>query len=183
MKVYGENELDLDGAIVTIGAFDGLHRGHQQLIQKAQQRAELWGVPLVVYTFDPPPKVFFQNKQLLTPLEEKCQFLRNMQVDYTIFARFDEKYAARSAEKFIEELQRLRPMEVWVGDDFKFGKDQRGTAHMLREHFCTHEFEEITCRAGLRISSSRIRELLEENQQALANDLLNREAVAMIRGK
>lgn len=174
MKIFRENELQLKESIVTIGAFDGIHRGHQALIRKAKAQADFYNIPLVVYTFDPPPKVYFQNQSILTPLDEKQRFLEALGVSYTIFASFDEVYASREVQDFIDELSDINPREIWVGPAFHFGKKKSGTIHDLNEAFEAYQHPVVTCPEGEVISSTRIRQLFQHEQIEQANDLLGR---------
>lgn len=174
MRVFQNNQLDLDRSVVTIGAFDGIHRGHQALIQKAKSRADEYGVPLVVYTFDPPPRAFFQNQLVLTQLPEKKRYLEELGVSYAIFASFDRDYAARTVDEYIDELKRLNPREIWVGPDFQFGKGKSGSILDLQDHFQTFQHPIVTCPEGEIISSSRIRHLLLHKEVEKAHFLLGR---------
>ncbi|MEV9641181.1 FAD synthetase family protein [Mammaliicoccus sciuri] len=175
IKVYRDGELELPQSIMTIGAFDGLHLGHQALINRAKSRAEIYGVPFVVYTFDPPPKVYFQNQSLLTPFAEKEKFLRNMGVDYTIVASFDEHYASRSVGEFLVELRKIHPQEIWVGPNFYFGKGKSGTTQDLNMISKTFEQPVVRCSKGEVISSTRIRKLFQGNEADQAYCLLGRQ--------
>lgn len=174
MNVHGENQLKLTQSVVTIGAFDGIHRGHQTLIKKAKSRADYYRVPLVVYTFDPPPKVFFQNQNLLTSLPEKKEFLEDLGVTHTIFASFDKSYASRTVQQFINELSDLNPVEIWVGPEFNFGKKKSGTIQDLDRAFTAYQHPVIRCSKGEVISSTRIRKLMKENEIEEAYSLLGR---------
>ena len=95
---------------MAIGGFDGVHKGHQKLIDSARRHAEKLQLPFVVYTFDPPPRVFFQEVRLLTPLPEKLNRLRRLGVQHVVIAPFDTLYASRKAEEFHDELQKLNPL-------------------------------------------------------------------------
>lgn len=174
MKVFQNNQLKLEQSIVTIGAFDGIHRGHQALIKKAKSQAEHHGVPLVVYTFDPPPKVYFQNQSILTSLPEKKRFLEELGVSYTVFASFNEEYAARSVQDFLDELRDMNPLEIWVGPGFNFGKGKSGSIEDLNHAFTAYQHPVVTCPEGEVISSTRIRKLLQHQQVEKAYDLLGR---------
>jgi riboflavin kinase / FMN adenylyltransferase len=174
MKVFRNNELMLEQSVVTIGAFDGIHRGHQALIERAVNRARELAVPSVVYTFNPPPRAFFQNQMVLTNVGEKISFIKKMKVDYVIIADFNEHYASRSPEAFLQELKVLNPQEVWVGPDFNFGKGKKGTAADLSAMFQTFTHPPIKCSKGETISSTRIRNLLCNQEAQLANELLGR---------
>ncbi|AXI00235.1 FAD synthetase [Sporosarcina sp. PTS2304] len=173
------NQLELNQSVVTIGAFDGIHRGHQALIKNAKARADSYGVPLVVYTFDPPPKVYFQNQSILTPLSEKKKFLEELGVSYTVFASFDQTYASRSVKEFIDELRLVNPQEVWVGPEFNFGKGKSGSIVDLAEHFTAFQHPVVTCPEGEVISSTRIRELFKHQNIEQAYYLLGRKPYAV----
>lgn len=175
IKTYRDGELELSRSIVTIGAFDGLHLGHQALINQAKLRAEEHRIPLIVYTFDPPPKVYFQNQSLLTPLAEKKEFLQIMGVDYTIFASFDDHYASKSVNDFLNELRKVHPKEIWVGPDFHFGKGKSGTARDLNTISKTYEQPVVRCPKGEVISSTRIRNLFQCQEVEQAYRLLGRQ--------
>lgn len=174
MKCLQNNQLELSHSVVTIGAFDGVHRGHQALIRQAKMQADYYGVPLVVYTFDPPPKVYFQNQSMLTSLPEKKTFLEALGVSYTVFASFNEAYASRSVQDFIDELSRVNPKEIWVGPDFHFGKGKSGSIEDLVKNFNAFQHPIVTCSDGKVISSTRIRELLQHDEVKQAYDLLGR---------
>lgn len=121
MKVHTSGSLQLSKSVLTIGALDGVHRGHQVLIRKGLNRSQKLGVPLVVYTFDPPPRVYFQHALLLTPLEERLNKLQTSGVDHVVIASFSADYASRGVQTFLEEISEFNPLEIWEGPDFTFG--------------------------------------------------------------
>lgn len=162
----------LDGAVVTIGAFDGVHLGHQALIRGARESARRMGLPLVVWTFDPPPKVFFGRATLLCTAHEKVQRIVALGVDHLILSRFDAAFRARTAEEFMADLKGMSPAEVWVGDDFRFGAMQAGDVDLLARRFDVRMLDPVHCDKGERISSSRIRSLWRSGQYDLCNALL-----------
>lgn len=162
----------LDGAVITIGAFDGVHLGHQALIGAACSSAARQGQPSVVWTFDPPPKVFFGRATLLCTAHEKVQRISSLKPDHLILAHFDDALRARTAEMFIEDLQRLNPLELWVGSDFRFGAKQAGDVNLLARHFNVQTLEPVNCEKGERVSSSRIRDLWRTGQYELCRTLL-----------
>lgn len=172
MKVYVEDELNLKHCVVVIGAFDGIHKGHQQLLKRARHEAETSQVPLVVYTFDTPPRVYFQNVIQLIKNEKKLELLNRWHVDYVISANFNDQYANRSPQLFIKELKKLNPTQVWVGFDFKFGRNRTGNIQRLQQHFEVYIVEEICCKDGIKISSTRIRKLVKERQRDQVNQLM-----------
>ena len=181
MEVHASRELRLPGSVVAIGAFDGVHRGHQRLLRSAVIRAARLVVPSIAYTFDPPPKAYFGGATLLSTLEEKLERLEGLGLDHAVVARFDESYAARSAESFLQELSELNPRESWVGHDFRFGKGQRGDVQLLGRRFRTRLLDPIQCQSGEVISSTRIRSLLAAGDPGCAENLLG--LSAMVRNR
>lgn len=94
ISVYEPRQLELPACVLTIGAFDGVHRGHQALVERTVARAAQLSVPSVAYTFDPPPKVLFQGERLLTSPIEKIRRLQAAGLDYVVMASFNTTYAA-----------------------------------------------------------------------------------------
>ncbi|MCH6268518.1 FAD synthetase family protein [Bacillus sp. FJAT-50051] len=172
MKVHTTRSLQLSKSVLAIGALDGVHRGHQVLIQRARSHANKLGVPLVVYTFDPPPKVFFKNLLLLTPLSEKINRLKSLGVDHVIVASFDFNYITRGVDAFLSEISDINPLAIYEGHDFKFGKNREGDINTLRERFSVTVIEPVCCNTGIVISSSRIRNLLVQGSFLQAEQLL-----------
>lgn len=165
---HGERELNLAASIVTIGAFDGVHRGHQELIRQTVATARRLSLPAVVYTFDPPPKVFFGQAEALIPLTKKLERISAFRPDHLIVARLDRSYASRTAADFIAELGTLNPRRIFVGDDFRFGSCKTGNVALLRRHFATCSLPPVRCSDGLVVSSSRIRSLRRSGFAAAA---------------
>ncbi|RVT81647.1 FAD synthetase family protein [Rhodobacteraceae bacterium CCMM004] len=161
---HPHDSLALSASIVTIGTFDGVHRGHQALLLEITRQARRAGCASVVYTFDPPPKTAFGGKMQLTPVDEKLRRISHFGIDHIIVAQFDRDYAARPPEAFLNELGRLNPQQVWVGADFRFGAGRAGDVATLARHFDTRVIEEIGCAEGERISSTRLRNLYEDGR-------------------
>lgn len=177
MRVFKDRELFLPSSVVSIGAFDGLHKGHQKLIRQAVKRARELDVPSVVYTFDPPPRAYFQKQIVLTSLDEKLALMEKLTVDYIIVASFNEHYAARPSADFLDELIQIGACEVWVGSDFRFGKGKEGDIKFLSNYFQVNTYPFFTCDQGKKISSTRIRELLKNNDWLEIYQLLGRESL------
>ncbi|MEW8970353.1 MAG: FAD synthetase [Mesobacillus sp.] len=172
METHIYSSLDLPRSIVAIGAFDGVHRGHQTVIRQAVQRGRKLMVPSVVFTFDPPPRVFFQGARMLTTVAEKLEKIEKLGANHTIVARFDEEYAEKSVYDFIDCLAKLNPAEIMVGGDFRFGKDRMGDVSHLEKYFKVSVTKPVCCSQGSVISSSRIRQLISEGEIHLSNALL-----------
>ncbi|MCB2065170.1 MAG: FAD synthetase family protein [Erythrobacter sp.] len=169
--VFPDSTLELQASVIAIGAFDGVHLGHQKVIGSAVASARRLRCPSVVYTFDTPPKAFFAGAQVLTTVEEKLRRIGRIGADCAIVARFDRAYAARSAEDFIAELAKLNPREIWVGADFRFGARSSGDVALLARSFNVKVVDAVRCELGKVISSTRIRQLLQTDPR-LVDSLL-----------
>ncbi|WP_085505370.1 FAD synthetase family protein [Thalassobacillus devorans] len=180
MRAHDNRTPDLPGAVVAIGAFDGVHRGHQKVILQAVQRSKELMVPSLVYTFDPPPRSYFQGAKVLTTVEEKISRIVTLGVDHIVVANFDQSYINRSADSFIEELTRVSPKEINVGRDFRFGKNRTGDVTKLSKHFQVSLTETVRCAGGVTISSTRIRKLLLQGKHHEAALLLGWEQPAPV---
>jgi riboflavin kinase/FMN adenylyltransferase len=189
------NALCPQGSVVCIGAFDGLHLGHQALVGRAAARARELGVPAVAVTFEPLPREFFAPEvpppRLSLP-RAKFEGLAALAMDKVGLLRFDAKLAALTAEQFIETVlvRRLSAREVWAGDDFRFGKGRGGDIALLQAAGQVHGF--TTCGIepvlvdGERVSSSRLRLLLAAGDlDAAARALGRRYSLSgkVVRGK
>ncbi|MBO1002237.1 FAD synthetase [Pseudogracilibacillus auburnensis] len=181
MKIYEDNELKLMSSIVTIGAFDGLHRGHLALIERTVTCAKQRGVPSVVYTFDPPPRSFLQQKQILMSVSEKVELVKKYGVDHIVIANFDQMYAAKTPLDFIHEIKLLHPQQINVGPNFTFGKGKQGDVNVLADHFNVYVQPFVVCEDGEIISSTRIRGLMEKNELEQVKNLLGRPSLEKIK--
>jgi FAD synthase len=167
-RVHAAAELALPASVVTIGAFDGVHRGHQQLIGTTVERARTLGVASVVYTFDVAPKAFFGRAEPLVTLDEKLARIARLRPDAIVVAHFDEAYARRTADQFLDELEHLNPIGIIVGGDFAFGSCKTGGVAKLRSRFDTTVVPPVRCSEGVIVSSTRIRELRRAGAGGLA---------------
>lgn len=172
MRVHQNEGFILSGSVVAIGAFDGVHRGHQTVIREMVKNSRSEGVASVVYTFYPPPRAYFQGAQILTNPNEKLKLLKDLGVDHVVLAKFDEHYLQRTPDDFINELSVMNPRSIIVGDDFRFGYERGGDVSLLKKHFLVNPIHPICCANGERISSSRIRELILQGKQDQALPLL-----------
>ena len=170
------------GSIVAIGAFDGLHRGHQSLLGMVHERAVAQCVSAAAISFEPLPRAFFSPEPLprLSTVREKVQGMQAAGLDAVLMLRFNQKLTAMSAEDFIRHILvgRMSAREVWVGGDFRFGHGRRGDFAMLENMgkqmgFTAHALPPVQI-DGVRVSSSRVRALLAEGRFAEAAPLLGR---------
>ena len=115
------------GCVLTIGNFDGVHRGHQALLKHLKQEASRRGLPTVVMTFEPQPLEFFLPEKAparLTRLRDKIKYLAECGIDYLLCVKFDKQFAAQTPEEFVSSLlvDKLGVKFLAIGDDFRFGK-------------------------------------------------------------
>lgn len=168
--------------ILTIGAFDGLHRGHQALIGAVVERARATDRLAALITFYPHPAAVLAPERApryLTAPGEKLALLESLGVDLVLLLRFDRKLADMPARAFIEKAARhLGLRELWVGADFSLGRDREGNVSRLREIGRELGFDVTVFQAVVRgeqaVSSSRIRSLLREGRVEAAAALLGR---------
>ena len=172
-----------DGCVATIGNFDGIHRGHQVIVDQVRDRAHQRGVPSVVMVFEPQPREFFGGADAparLMRFREKVEMLLAHDVDIVVCLQFKSRLRNLSAMDFIEQvlMQGLNVQHLVVGDDFRFGCDRKGDFRLLQEVGEERGFEvehtQSICVGGDRISSTRVRQALGENRLADARELLGR---------
>ncbi len=171
-------------AVITIGAYDGVHRGHQAVISEVKQLATEYGCRSVVVTFDRHPASIVRPEsapKLLTDLDQKLELLAATGVDATVLVRFDEQQSYESASDFVERVlvQCLATRTVVVGADFHFGRQRSGNVALLRELGAVNDFDvfprELVPRSdGVDepISSTAIRRALAGGQVELASEML-----------
>lgn len=170
-RIVTDWQASLPASVMAIGAFDGVHRGHQALIRGAVDQARRAHVASVVWTFDPPPKVVFGRAAQLCPLDEKLARIARLGPDLIVVARFDRLYAARSADTFLRDLARVNPQVIHVGADFRFGHRQSGDTALLSRLFNVNIAQPVICAAGETVSSTRIRALRADGRLAEARAL------------
>ena len=168
---------------VTIGNFDGLHRGHQAMLGKLRQEAKDRGLPSCVLTFEPHPREFFTPDQAptrLTSLGEKAALIAAAGIDRLHILRFTRELAGLSAEEFVTRalLQTLGARYVLVGDDFRFGRQRGGDfslLHRLGSHlgFVAEALPTVRV-ADNRASSTAVRQALIAGDLTQASSLLGR---------
>ncbi len=170
------------GAVVAIGNFDGVHRGHRALIAEAKVQAEARKCPLVVLTFEPHPQEYFRPSPecfRLTPLRTKSRMLADLGVDVLFALTFDAEMAQRSPQDFVLNVlvNGLGISGVVVGHDFEFGQKRAGNLATLSymgemEGFSVTAFDTVTASGEEKISSTLIRQMLKEARPEEAARLL-----------
>jgi riboflavin kinase/FMN adenylyltransferase len=181
---YNEVPVEARGAVVAIGNFDGVHRGHQAVIARAAERARALGAGHAVLTFEPHPRSWFRPADepfRLTPFRTKVRQLEAIGVDHLFVLHFDAELAGKSAEAFVVEVlsEGLDVAHVVVGYDFVFGQGRRGNAALLAElgqlrGFAATTVEPVAAPGGEVFSSTRIREHLAAGRPDGATRLLGR---------
>ncbi len=184
MKVYrAAGELPVfRNAVVTIGTFDGVHTGHQQIIQQLKQEATAIGGETVIITFDPHPRqvIFGSTKkiQLINTLDEKIELLAKQGIDHLAVMPFTESFSQFTAEQYIREflVAQFRPHTIIIGYDHRFGKGRAGDYHLMEAFSadCGYQLKEIPVHLInlLSVSSTRIRSAISEADISTANELL-----------
>ncbi|MEX1204991.1 MAG: bifunctional riboflavin kinase/FAD synthetase [Dongiaceae bacterium] len=181
---YTEVPVEARGAVVALGNFDGVHRGHQAVVGEAARLAGELGVSHAVLTFEPHPREFFRPAQppfRLTPFRIKARQFEAMGVDSLFVLTFDAELAGKSAEAFVVEVlgEGLGVAHVVVGYDFVFGHGRRGDAALLRElgaiqGFGTTVVDPARAATGEPFSSTRAREALAAGDPLAAAAQLGR---------
>jgi riboflavin kinase/FMN adenylyltransferase len=166
--------------VVVIGVFDGVHKGHQALLNHAKEIAD--GRTIVALTFDPHPRAVFAPDSvppMLTTLADRVELLKIHNADQVAVMKFNERFAAMSPEKFVEDIlvKQLHVSTVIVGKNFTYGSKAAGTVETLtkdgEKHGFTVDVLELAGGAEV-ISSSRIRNLVLEGKVEQARELLSR---------
>jgi len=184
MQVFrGVPERAAQSSVLTIGNFDGVHRGHQALLQMLTDKARALALPAVVLTFEPHPREYFAPADAparLASLREKLLLLAACGVDRVHVRRFDARLAALDAEQFIERIlvRGLGVRHLIIGDDFRFGARRRGDFALLQAQGASLRFGVEAMHTldadGERISSSAVRAALAADDLAHAARLLGR---------
>ena len=171
------------GCVATIGNFDGVHLGHQKVLEQVRQKAAELDLPTTVIIFEPQPREFFGGNDVparLTRFDEKVRLLCSLGVDRVLCLPFNEALRTMTAHQFIDQLllEGLAVKHFVVGDDFRFGCDRIGDYAMLEqvgaekgfsvEHTTTHTVDDE------RVSSTLVRQALCRNELTHAKELLGR---------
>jgi riboflavin kinase/FMN adenylyltransferase len=175
-------QLSLDGCGLTIGSFDGVHQGHQELIRAMVESAHAANLPAVVLTFFPHPSVLLRGRKpvfYITSPDEKASLLGELGVDYVVTQPFNRKLSQIRAEEYLDEIEgHLTFRELWIGEDFALGYQREGNRHFLKAASEKRGFELHVVSpyklGGEVISSTRVREALRSGDVARAAMYLGR---------
>ena len=184
MKIYTQIEdiPILKNACITIGSFDGVHKGHLKVIQQLLEESKKNEGTSIVITFYPHPKsVLSQNNQSITPLntlEEKTYLLEKSGIDVLVIITFTKEFSEMNAEQYISDflVKYFQPKSIVIGYDHKFGKNRTGNFDLLKKYsilynFKLHEISEHLLNE-IKVSSTIIREKIATGQIEIANELL-----------
>jgi riboflavin kinase/FMN adenylyltransferase len=184
MRVFRDlNNLPaFQNSVLTIGTFDGVHKGHQKLIARINQLANEINGESIIVTFHPHPRIVIQPQdkslRLLNTIEEKIALLEKYGVNNLVVVPFSRDFSEQSAEDYIRNflVKNFHPKNIVIGYDHKFGKDRIGDYHLLEnmKDDLGYSMEEISKETldDIGISSTKIRNALQEGDVKLANDLL-----------
>jgi riboflavin kinase/FMN adenylyltransferase len=187
MKVVREiSDIRIDtGSALTVGSFDGVHLGHKSIFENLIAISEKQNLESVIITFDPHPRKVLgtadKNFKLLTSLDEKIELFEQIGIDQILIITFTKEFAKLSYRQFVENIlvEKLNVREMVIGYDHHFGKDREGGMDKLIELGKIHGFsvKQISpfTTNGKTISSSLIRQLLEEGEIEKANEFLGRQ--------
>jgi riboflavin kinase/FMN adenylyltransferase len=185
MKIFHgtDNAGITRSTVLTLGVFDGLHLGHQKIMQTVVERAAAINAVPTAITFDPHPRAVLYPENappLLQTLDQRLANFEVLGIRQAIVIRFDKAFGAQNAEVFLRDIvhERLQAKEVYLGKGFAFGANRGGNIELLRKisselGFFADEVDEV-CLRNQRISSSKIRQLLADGQVNLARRMLGR---------
>ncbi len=167
---------------LAIGNFDGIHLGHQKILQLLKEKAKKSDLPSLVLTFSPHPEKILGGKlvKMIQTLDQRLREIQKFGIDTVLVVPFDEKFSSLSGQDFIQKIvvNTLKAKEVIVGENFRFGKNREGDISLLqlsasRFNFRVHSIPAVV-KDGMVVSSSLIRSSLQEGKIEIANDLLGR---------
>ena len=173
----------LDKSVLTIGSFDGMHRGHMEIIKDVKLKADRKNIPSVVITFDPHPKSILQsnvqkNWSILTNTDKKLELLEQSGIDYVLLVPFDLEFAKITAKDFMDSfiIEYFNPEDIVIGYDHHFGNKREGNAEFLKKqsenyNFNMHIIEPLTI-DDISVSSTQIREHIQNCDIKAANNYL-----------
>ena len=186
MKIYKNANLNKKHhkGVIAIGNFDGIHLGHQKVVNEARKKAKSKKLPFGIITFEPVPVMYFNPKiknHRINSLEQKKIQLKKLKLDFLIIIKFNKIFSSLTAEKFIKEIiyNKTKCSFLYVSKNFKFGYKRRGNIQTLKKYEKLYNFKSLITRPYKKnkkiISSTLIREKIINGKIREANILLNRE--------
>ncbi len=185
MKIYKNPNLNLKhcNGVIAIGNFDGLHLGHQKVINEGKRKAKKNNLPFGVMTFEPVPVMFFNKKvknHRINSLEQKKIYLKKFKLDFLIIIKFNKKFSSQSPEQFIKKIifKKTKCKFLYVSKNFKFGFKRQGNISTLKKFEKKYNFKNIVTRPFKKnnktISSTFIRKKIRLGKIEEVNRLLGR---------
>ncbi|MFK5985978.1 MAG: bifunctional riboflavin kinase/FAD synthetase [Pseudomonadota bacterium] len=170
------------GCVATIGNFDGVHVGHQTILQQLLIQAKKYNLPALLVSFDPQPQEFFSGKNFvrLTRFRDKVELLQEIGIDRILVIPFNKKFSQISADEFVDDIlvKYLGVKYLLVGDDFCYGKERQGNFLHLSKKSREYGFQLAnieTIKSGSeRLSSTRVRKALEHGDMQKVQTMLDR---------
>lgn len=184
MRVFNDlNDLpDFQNAVLTIGSFDGVHQGHQQILERVKELAKQHNGESIVVTFHPHPRLIVYPKddslRLITTIDEKVQLLRRYGIDNVVVVPFTVEFSQQSADEYIKNflVDKFHPKHIVIGYDHRFGLNRQGDINYLKWYgpSCGYEVVEIGQHEveDIAVSSTKIRRALEEGKVDTAQRLM-----------
>ena len=185
MKVFNDlnNLPDFNNAVITIGSFDGVHQGHQKILEQVNHLADSVNGESIVITFHPHPRQVVYPKdnslKLLNTIEEKVLMMEHFRVDNLVVVPFTIEFSQINADEYIEKflIEKFNPKYIVIGYDHRFGLNRQGDINYLKWYASKHQFEVIEIEKqeveDITISSTKIRKALELGDVSTAKRLLN----------
>jgi riboflavin kinase/FMN adenylyltransferase len=176
-----ENFPASEGSIVTIGTFDGVHLGHQQILKQLIDTSQQSKLKSVLLTFFPHPRMVLQpdiSMRLIQTIEEREKALRKTGLDYLVIHPFSEKFSRLSADDYVKQIlvEKLNVRKVVVGYDHRFGRNRTASLEDMYNYADIYDFEVIEIDAkkikSTAVSSTKIRKAIDQGDIALANSYL-----------
>ncbi|PCK03665.1 MAG: bifunctional riboflavin kinase/FMN adenylyltransferase [Alteromonadaceae bacterium] len=183
--IHGLQRLQIRhrGCVATIGSFDGVHRGHQVILQQVLDKAKEMHLPSLAIVFEPQPAEFFSSQTVpvrIMRLRDKISALFELGIERVLCLKFNRQLCSLSSDEFIDRVlvDGIGVKHLVIGDDFRFGSDRGGDFALLRKAGVQHGFSICDTRTetddGDRISSTRIRQLFEQDRLKETEKLLGR---------
>ncbi len=170
------------GAVVTIGTFDGVHQGHQKILERVRSRAKDDGLTSVLLTFFPHPRMVLQpdhDLKLINTIDERVELVRQQGIEHAIIHPFSLEFSRTTAREYVEDIlvERLNAKVVVIGYDHRFGRNRSASINELREYAELHDFEIIEISKKeveeVAVSSTKVRNALMAGEVTAANRYLN----------
>ena len=186
IKIYNNFNINLSHqrSIILIGNFDGLHLGHQKLFELAKRYKKKYSLKVGVLTFEPMPKMFFNNNLKnfrISNQKQKVNLLKKFDVDFVILKKFDKKFSKTKSISFIKSVlsKKIKAKFIFVSNNFRFGNKREGNVRQLIKYESLCKYKIVKPKPLLKnkkvISSSLIRILIQNGKIKQVNSFLNRE--------